>query len=67
MGQYFKQDEVFPVVARLILSLSRSKKAFVAHDDLVEAFLKDSLGKKLVDHAYTLKPEQSSSQHDCVV
>lgn len=62
MSQNFSQADVFPIIARLIHDLHAEKQDFVTHDELVEAFLNNAAGNKLIDHAYQVDEGQKSKE-----
>lgn len=62
MGRYFSQEEVFPVIARLISALHRGGNDFVIHTDLVHALQNDELGVKLIQFAAERDEEQRANE-----
>ena len=51
MGNYFKHDEVFPIIAGAIEDHCRKSSSYMAHEDIVAALLGDPEGSRLVDWA----------------
>jgi len=53
MEPTFRQAEVFPLIARLIVRVSADNSGFVDHEAIVSALLSDAEGKSIVAHAST--------------
>lgn len=59
MGGLFKQDDVFPIIARVIEQEYKKKKRFITHDEIVEGFLKDSEGSVEINKAHKKSGERT--------
>lgn len=57
MGTTFDQDDVFPVIARLIESLHAQHGGFVRSNDLAAALLQDEEGRRAIEEAQRRQDE----------
>src|SRR6266536_2648138 len=62
MAGKFSQEDVFPIIARLIQALHQTQGDYVPHGDLVDALLKDAMGKALVDAALAADTAEKSKE-----
>lgn len=52
MGRTFDQDDVFPVIARLIEARHAQHGGFVTSRELADALIQDSEGRRAVEEAH---------------
>jgi hypothetical protein len=62
VGKYFDQDQVFPIIARLINDIYRQKHDWVTHEEIMKAFMADPDGDQEVVAAWRKKPSWTKEQ-----
>lgn len=60
MGTTFDQDDVFPVIARLIASRHAQHGGFVTSRELAEALVQDQEGRRAVEEAQRRQDDAKS-------
>ncbi len=62
MGTTFDQDDVFPVIARLIESRHAQHGGFVTSRELADALIQDEEGRRAVEEAQRRQDEAKPSE-----
>ena len=58
----FSQDDVFPIIRRVIRTIYQDKHDWVTHDEIVQGLLSDSAGQKEVRGAQRTRPGETEKQ-----
>lgn len=58
----FSQDDVFPIIRRVIRTLYQNKHDWVTHDEIVQGLLSDPAGQKEVRGAQRTRPGETEKQ-----
>jgi len=60
MAISFSQDDVFPIIRRIIISIHDKKQDFVTHNEIVTALLADSSGHNEIISAQKMRPHETT-------
>ncbi|WP_129633832.1 hypothetical protein [Candidatus Oscillochloris fontis] len=62
MTPSFSQDDVFPIIRRIITAIYREKRDFVTHDEIVAALLNDPSGHREVILAQKVRTNETEER-----
>ncbi len=62
MTATWKQDDVFPIIARIITDTHASAQSFVTHDEVVQRLLADGEAAPIIEEAHREQKDQNRSR-----